>query len=280
VPFLTSCPVRNEISNGVYPIINPLALQEKWRGFGVRHPSPNLTGPLEGGILLGTVFRLWAKNFINLIYPLSCLICRVGLNPLSDKPLCPGCWSRIEFLPPQNQLFIHRNAKRPPFFFNQAFSVCRYDSVIKDCIHLFKYRSKLSLVKPLSKLMVDFAHNFLDMENIDLILPVPLASSKLRQRQFNQAKLLAKSISCAFSKELKDKLLIKIKPGVAQVNLSRTERLKNVRGSFKVRHQLLLKNILLVDDVLTTGATINECARMLLGAGAKRVDVFTLARSN
>lgn len=182
---------------------------------------------------------------------------------------------------PQNQLFIHRNAKRPPFFFNQAFSVCRYEGVIKDCIHLFKYRSKLSLVKPLSKLMVDFAHNFLDMENIDLILPVPLASSKLRQRQFNQAKLLAKSISCAFSKELKDKLLIKIKPGVAQVNLSRTERLKNVRGSFKVRHQLLFKNknILLVDDVLTTGATINECARMLLDAGAKRVNAFTLARS-
>ena len=246
--------------------------------------------------MLGTVFRLWAKNFISLIYPLSCLICKAALSPLSDKPLCDICWNKIERnLPPfcricgkhlpsenQNHAFACKDCQASSYFFKKARSVCVYDGVIKDCIHLFKYRSKLSLAKPLSKLMVDFAHNFLDMENIDLILPVPLANSKLRQRQFNQAKLLAKSISCAFSKELKDKLLIKIKPGVAQVNLSRAERLKNVRGSFKVRHQLLLKNknILLVDDVLTTGATINECARMLLEAGAKRVGVFTLARSN
>lgn len=217
------------------------------------------------------------------------------MSPSSDKPLCEVCWNKIEHnLPPfcricgkhlpakaQGQAFICTDCQRSSYFFKKARSVCVYDGVIKDCIHLFKYKSKLSLVKPLGKLAVDFAHNFLDMENIDLILPVPLASSKLRQRQFNQARLLAKSLSCAFSKELKDNLLIKIKPGVAQVNLSRQERLKNVRGSFKVKHQLLLKNkkVLLVDDVLTTAATANECARMLKEAGANRVDVFTLARS-
>ncbi|GAF80876.1 unnamed protein product [marine sediment metagenome] len=129
--------------------------------------------------------------------------------------------------------------------------------------------------------MIDFADKFLDMENIDLILPVPLHSVKKRQRQFNQARLLAKSLSRAFSKELKDNLLIKIKPGPAQVNLSRTERLKNVRGAFKVKHRLPLKdkNLLLVDDVVTTASTANECAKMLLEAGTSKVDVFSLARS-
>lgn len=129
--------------------------------------------------------------------------------------------------------------------------------------------------------MIDFAHNFLNMENIDLIIPVPLHSTKQRQRQFNQAQVLAKSISCAFSKELQDRLLVKIKARPAQINLSQTERLKNVQGTFKVNNiePLKDKNILLIDDVLTTGATAGECAKMLLEAGAGRVDVFVLARS-
>ena len=221
------------------------------------------------------MLRPWWKNFINLIYPLRCLICKVGLSPLSDKPLCEVCWNNIEFNPSP------KDCQTSVYFYRCAHFVCIYDGIIKECIHLFKYRSKLSLVKPLGKLMIDFAHNFLDMKNIDLILPVPLSSVKLRQRQFNQAKLLAESLSGTFSKELKDSLLIKIKPGPAQVNLSRVERLKNVQGVFKVKNAEALKdkNVLLVDDVFTTGATANECAKVLLEAGAKRIDVFALAGS-
>jgi len=129
--------------------------------------------------------------------------------------------------------------------------------------------------------MINFAHKFLDMKNIDLILPVPLYSTKQRQRQFNQAKLIARPLARVFSKELQNKLLIKIKSGPAQVDLSRTERFKNVQGAFRVKNDKLLKNknILLVDDVFTTGATVNECARTLSEAGANRIDVFVLARS-
>ncbi len=256
--------------------------------------------------MVGTVFGAWAKNFINLIYPLSCLICKVRLNPLSDKPLCEICWNKIEFNSPpfcrvcgkhlpappetneatgpaktQNLAFICKDCQTFSYFFRTAHSVCIYDGIIKECIHLFKYKGKLSLVKPLGKLMIDFVHNFLDMKKIDLIIPVPLHSTKQRQRQFNQAQALAKSLSYAFSKRLQDKLFIKIKPGPAQVNLSRRERIKNVQGSFKIKNVRLLenKNILLVDDVLTTGATVNECARTLLEGGANRVDVFTLAHN-
>lgn len=244
--------------------------------------------------MIGTVFKAWVKNFINLFYPLSCLICKAALSPLSDKPLCEICWNKIEFsLPPfcrvcgkhlpagnQNHAFICRDCQARVYSFKKARSVCVYDGVIKECIHLFKYKSKLSLVKPLSKLMINFAHKFLDMRNVDSIIPVPLHSAKQRQRRFNQAKLLAGDLAGAFSKELQANLLIKIKSGPAQVNLLRTERLKNVRGAFKVKDARPLenKNILLVDDVLTTGATANECARTLLDAGANRIDAFVLAR--
>ncbi len=253
-----------------------------------------MTGAPEGGILLDTVFKPWLKNFINLIYPLSCLLCKVRLNPLGDKPFCEGCWAKIELiLPPfcrvcgmhlptknQNQALACRNCQTASYFFSTARAVCRYDGIIKECIRLFKYKSKLSIAKPLSRLMIDFGRNFLTMEDIDLILPVPLHGSKLRLRQFNQAQLLAKSLSKAFSKELQTRSLIKIRPGPAQVNLKRRERLKNVQGTFKVRNSPVLKNknILLVDDVLTSAATANECAKVLLEAGANRVDVFTLAR--
>jgi len=129
--------------------------------------------------------------------------------------------------------------------------------------------------------MVDFARNFLNMKEIDIIVPVPLHKAKQRQRQFNQAHLLAKSLSRAFTKKLGNKQLAKIKFGPAQVNLSKAERRRNVKGAFKVKDAASLrnKNVLLVDDVLTTQATANECSKMLLQAGANRVEVFTLARS-
>lgn len=112
-------------------------------------------------------------------------------------------------------------------------------------------------------------------------MPVPLHINKLRQRQFNQAQLLAKVFAKEFAKKLKGNLLIKIKSGAAQVNLSRRERLENVRGSFRVKNSSSIKDkhILLIDDVVTTGATVNECAKVLSGAGARRIDVFALARS-
>jgi len=128
--------------------------------------------------------------------------------------------------------------------------------------------------------MISFAHKFLDMQNIDLILAVPLHNRKQRQRQFNQVQILAQSLAGAFSKNAPAKLIIKTKSAPAQASLSRTERLKSIRDSLKVKQANLVKDkrILLVDDVLTTGATANECAKVLQEAGAKRIEVFTLAR--
>ncbi|UCB56831.1 MAG: ComF family protein [Candidatus Omnitrophota bacterium] len=180
----------------------------------------------------------------------------------------------------QNHAFICKDCQASGYFFKKAHSACIYEGVIKECIHLFKYNSKLSLSGPLAELMIDFAGRFLDMRKVDLILPVPLYSAKERRRQFNQAGILSESLAKAFSKQAHNKTLIKIKATQPQINLSRTERLKNIKGAFKVKNKNVPKNknVLLVDDVLTTGATVNECAKALHKAGANRIEVFTLAR--
>ena len=230
---------------------------------------------------MSTVFKPWLKSLLNLIYPLSCLLCKASLSPLSAQPLCNICWNKLNLTAKNySQAPNYKDSQTAAYFFKKAYSVCVYDGIIKECLHLFKYKNKVSLAKPLSRLMIDFGHSFLNMGDVDLILPVPLHGSKLRLRQFNQAQLLAKSLSRAFFKELRDNSLIKIRPGPAQVNLKRRERLRNVQGAFKVKNAPVLKNknILLVDDVLTSAATANECAKTLLDAGANRVDVFTLAR--
>ena len=236
----------------------------------------------------------WVKNLVNLVYPLTCLICHNRLDPLAEKPLCRNCWQAIEYnLPPfcpgcgkhlpaegQDRVRLCQACQRSRYFFKAAYSACIYEGVIKECILLLKYKNKLSLVDPLAKIMSEFADNFIDLASLDCIVPVPLYSSKLRQRGFNQAQLLARRLSQASKKELKDKALIKIIPSAPQAGLSRIKRLSNLKGSFAVRPGSGLENksILLVDDVLTTASTANECAKVLLRAGVKKVQVFTLAK--
>ena len=115
----------------------------------------------------------------------------------------------------------------------------------------------------------------------DLVIPVPLHPQRLRERGFNQALLLAKEVSRRLGIPCRKQVLEKRRPTVPQVRLSGTEREKGVRGTFFLRkeEEVKEKGILLVDDVYTTGATVNECARVLLAGGAKRVDVFTLVHA-
>jgi ComF family protein len=152
--------------------------------------------------------------------------------------------------------------------------------VVKDLICEFKYRQLDYVGRLLSRQMIDFVKDYrLPIEYIDYIIPVPLSGARFREREFNQALILGRLLALEFKKPLLDGILVRSRHTKRQTELPQAERLANVRNSFAVKDadRITEKNLLLVDDVLTTGATVSEAASMLKQAGARIVFVMTVA---
>ncbi len=235
------------------------------------------------------------KSLINLFYPLKCQICKTKLYPENIWHICRNCMHKIRInLPPHckrcgrtisfnlSNKQICNECNNSEFYFDRAWVVCEYKDVIKECIHLFKYNKKIRLLNLLSKLMHNFIESFINIDKIDIITAVPVHKSKLRAREFNQSQLIAESIAKRFNKPIIKENLNKIKSTPAQVQLNRNKRLSNLKDAFKVKDISTYKNktVLLIDDVLTTGSTINECAKVLKEAQANKVYALVLARGN
>jgi ComF family protein len=156
-----------------------------------------------------------------------------------------------------------------------------FDGSLQETIHRWKYQGKITLTSFLGEWMAEGLYHYWDPNLFDLLIPVPLHPQRLRERGFNQALLLVKRLSLRTAIPYRKRLLQKRKPTIPQVNLSGAEREKGVKGSFYINgmEEVKGKKILLVDDVYTTGATVNECSKVLVAAGAERVDVLTLAHA-
>jgi ComF family protein len=150
-----------------------------------------------------------------------------------------------------------------------------------EAIHRLKYGRHTSLSQPLSALVRKTFFESWDGTTVDLLIPVPLHLKRLRQRGFNQAHLLIRGWAKQDGMAFDGLTLSRSRWTEPQTALSRKERKKNIRGAFVVKHpeRIRGKKIVLVDDVYTTGSTVNECARVLIKAGAAFVDVLTLARA-
>ncbi|MBL7131128.1 MAG: ComF family protein [Candidatus Omnitrophica bacterium] len=218
--------------------------------------------------------KLILKKSLDLIYPLNCLICRKKLNFNDGSYLCSECYAQII----KNKPPFCVKCDCSPLYFERAWSVSKYTGIIKDLIHLFKYRRQKYLAKPLGKLMIEFINTNLNWQTIDALVPVPLHPKKLRQREFNQAELLAKEINRQIPVPITNALM-RIKQTSSQTTLPPEKRFSNIAGAFKIRDakEVAQKSILLIDDVLTSGATANECSRVLKQEGAKRIEILTLA---
>ena len=147
-------------------------------------------------------------------------------------------------------------------------------------IQEFKYSGRDYLGKNLGQILNNFIKEYnLPIEYMDFIIPVPLHNARLRQREFNQARILSEKIAMEFNKKLLPEVLMRTKATKTQTELSPEERQRNVKNSFSVIYPQLIKdkNLLLVDDVLTTGSTLNEAAKSLKTAGARTVLAMTLA---
>jgi len=222
--------------------------------------------------------RLCSSSIIN-DHSFDC-VCKSCLlkAKLNTPPFCKQCGiPLIKTLPDNRGCSFCRGKK---FNFDEALSAYEYSGVIKECISLFKYEGKIRLAANLGQLMADFFKRYCRSKRFDYIVCVPLYWRKKIDRGFNQAEILAEflsrslSISCCFDK------LRRIRKTSSQFNLNFRERHKNISGAFACKdlNFFVGKSVLLVDDIFTTGATLNECSKVLKQAGALKITAFTLAR--
>lgn len=240
------------------------------------------------------MLRRLINGLVDIVYPKKCLGCKDKINSgCKEDFICSSCREKIAMNVPPFCHFCGRRLEKgnltknicpgclkKKLHFDRAFSPCMYTGVVKELIHEFKYKGKDYLGLPLSRLMANFIREYdLPIEYLDLIIPVPLHKARLREREFNQAQVLSEHISREFNIKLSNDTLQRLRHTQTQTGLETDERFKNIQGSFTVKQKELIKekNILLVDDVLTTGATSSEAARALKDAGAKIVFVLTLA---
>jgi ComF family protein len=162
-----------------------------------------------------------------------------------------------------------------------ARALAAFDGSLQAAIHRWKYEGKTYLTPFIAEWMAEGLNRYWELHSLDLLLPVPLHPQRLRERGFNQALLLTEELSRRTGIPYLKTILKKKKPTLPQVNLSGVEREKGLREAFHVteKEKLLGKSVLLVDDVYTTGATVNECSKVLLKGGAEKVHVLTLAHA-
>jgi len=236
-------------------------------------------------------FAAGGRAIVQTVLPPTCLACRKPAG--GSGGLCSQCWQGAGFIerPYCERLgtpfaydsgvpLISPVAFADPPAFDRARAAMRFSDVARDLVHLLKYGDRLDLVKPFSTWMSRAGGELLS--EADALVPVPLHWTRLFQRRFNQSAELARAIARRKGIAVIDDVLERVRATPPQVGLARDERAKNVHGAFSVgksvRAKVKGKRIVLIDDVLTTGATANACARVLRRAGALRIDVLTLAR--
>ena len=194
-------------------------------------------------------------------------------------PRCPRCG--VGFTSDSGDDHLCSDCLAGDGYFTKARALAHYEGIMPGIISRYKYQGESRLAKPLGDLLAGYEEPDFSFRDYLLLVPVPLHSRRLRRRGFNQALLLARRISRRYSLPLDFTALRRIRATTPQTELSASERRKNIRGAFAVFQEQVVteKAILLIDDVFTTGATVEECAKVLLKAGANRVDVLTLARA-
>ena len=238
--------------------------------------------------------------FLDLIYPPVCLLCGQFLwdEPLfvlgqridlcrscysSFKritgPVCPSCGRPYPVESGPDHLCEDCMVKPPVY--DMIAAPFAFEGPLVDAVHSFKYGGKSHYAKSLGLPLAEFASENLYLSDPPLVMPVPLHHKRLMERGFNQSLLLARYVTRELKGDLDFLSLVRVRFTQAQTQLSREDRLKNLRRAFAVTRPERVMNriVLLVDDVATTGATFNECAKVLKKAGAREVLAIALARA-
>lgn len=239
---------------------------------------------MRGGVWL----KEQAEGLLDFFFPRLCPICLT--SPVAIPGFCASCHADILPLPrgrcdrcalpfaardSSPHLCEDCSRQAPPF--QRVYAAGLYQGALRDAVQRFKYSARVDLDRPLSAMLQAALGQ--GWGGADLILPVPLHPQKLRQRGYNQALLLARLLARNLQISLGRAMLVRTTAGHSQQGLSARERAGNLRGAFSCAEDLTGKRLLLVDDVMTTGATLACCSQVLLDAGASRVEALVVARA-
>jgi len=208
------------------------------------------------------------RDIFNLVLPPFCISCNEHL-PEKRYVICDKCYSNLEIISEKHQeIFLQRIEKK---HFDTLFIKFPFSKLFQQLMHYFKYEGFLEIADYFANTIIEEIKT-----GYDIITFVPLHNSKKRERGFNQSEILAVKVCERTGKETTS-ILERIRYTGSQTKLTRTERKNNMNKAFQVNANIENKSILLIDDVITTGATLNECSKVLKSSGAKIVDVFAMA---
>jgi ComF family protein len=247
-------------------------------------PSRSIIGHLRGALAHAAKFAL------DIALPTQCVACR---EPVDGEGVCAECWAKLSFIAkpycprlgipfvydPGPELLSMEAIANPPAY-RRARAAVRYDDVARTLVHALKYHDRTDLAPTMGRWMARAGAELLD--EADVLVPVPLHWRRAWGRRYNQSGALAREVGRQSGVKVATEALRRVRPTEQQIGLSRAQRAANVQGAFKVAPDRMGdiqgRRVVLVDDVLTSGATTDACARALLRAKAAEVDVLVFAR--
>lgn len=232
----------------------------------------------------------WLAPLITFVFPAKCRRCEIPMGVGQVHYLCDACWEQIECLkPPWCQICglpgwsaICTDCRARPPLFRRLRTIAFYEPTLREAIHLMKYEKKQIISEHLIQLLQAHLPEDLGSTDYDFLLPIPLHTNRFRQRGFNQSEQIAQGVAQVWDVPVRTDILARIRDTAPLSRLnSHAERMKNITGAFEIQSPDLIQNrkLLLIDDIFTTGTTINEVLKVLQVANPHCVDVLTLTRT-
>lgn len=217
------------------------------------------------------------QKIINLLFPPKCIFCGINLRINSSIDICDACYKKIPFFNESPKVF--KNSYINKAIFDDVICLCEYTGIIKESIIRYKFFNKSNYYRTFAKLLSEKVKEMTIYAIFDIIISVPLFREKEYSRGYNQSYLISKELSKQIGIKEGSGLLKRVRNTEPQSLLAKNERSRNIKDAFKVKNanKIKDKNILLVDDIFTTGSTIDECSRVLKASGAKRVVAAVIA---
>lgn len=220
------------------------------------------------------LFMKIAERILNMIFPPRCVFCDSMMESGADLNICSDCYGKLSFSAENPVRMAGGNGSC-----DAALCVCKYTGIMKDALIRYKFYKRPGYYRTFAKLLVDTIYKVTNVEKFDMIISVPLHKRKEFTRGYNQALLISKALGRETGINECSELLARTRHTEAQSLLDKKSRNENVKGAFEVTDAYKVKGkyILLVDDIMTTGNTLNECSKALKDAGAKAVLAAVLA---